>query len=473
MKTIKTKKKFKHNLKNKSFLILATTISITIFITYSVLYTFYYNYHAKHVTKELLPLMQAINSDFDRINEIIESIKRNADITLHVFNNVEELMEDFPLETNRQEIFSKDDLEQLANGELVINLMEITIDLPEEKVFHTLTFTQPVVENNTVKKIIFMHNPISKMPRESMILLVLSCTFTIIAAGVTFLLAKRFLGKSYHQLQDIKQAAINVSNGNYDAYIHNQTDDEVGEISEVFNMMANALKDEQQRIRIFSQDISHEIRAPLTYIKAYNQALMDGIVCTPNDRMKYHQIIDRETIRLQKFIQNVLDFAKLGANIVELEKQPLVFAQSIEDIMLKYEPIFKEKQIQYNLQLDYDVIIEGDEERIEQIIQNIIQNAIRYSKDQPRIDLTLTQQETTCLLTIADNGIGIREEHLAIITNRFVRVNKVKSCHESGTGIGLSIVESLMELHGGELKIESQLGVGTTIKLLFPLYKID
>ena len=106
---------------------------------------------------------------------------------------------------------------------------------------------------------------------------------------------------------------------------------------------------------------------------------------------------------------------------------------------------------------------------MEQIIQNIIQNAIRYSKNEACVSITMNRKETTCVLAIADNGVGISEEHLSIITNRFVRVNKVRSRKEGGTGLGLSIVEKLMELHEGKMIIESQLGVGTTIELEFPV----
>ena len=135
---------------------------------------------------------------------------------------------------------------------------------------------------------------------------------------------------------------------------------------------------------------------------------------------------------------------------------------------MKYELIFKDKNIKLEMHLDYDVIIFADEDRLEHIIQNIIQNAIRYSKEDTRIDITMERQADNCILAISDNWIGISEENLSLITNRFVRVNKVRSRKESGTGLGLSIVEKIMELHEGKMIIESQLGAGTTVKLVFP-----
>ena len=115
------------------------------------------------------------------------------------------------------------------------------------------------------------------------------------------------------------------------------------------------------------------------------------------------------------------------------------------------------------------MIINGDEERLEQIVQNIIDNAIKYSRDKGTIIVTLESKEKNCLLTIQDNGVGMSEEYLGKITNRYFRVSKTSSEFGGGTGIGLSIVEKLVALHGGQMKIESQLNVGTKVSLLFPI----
>lgn len=120
------------------------------------------------------------------------------------------------------------------------------------------------------------------------------------------------------------------------------------------------------------------------------------------------------------------------------------------------------------MDLNADIIIYGDEVRLEQIIQNIIENALRYTEEGGTITITLTEKETTCLLTIEDTGRGISEEHLSKITERFYRVNKARSRFDGGTGIGLSIVEQLMKLHEGSMSIESELGKGTKVILEFP-----
>jgi len=325
------------------------------------------------------------------------------------------------------------------------------------------------MQENKMEKILFMHVPFNNLKERGALFSSVTILLAILSASITVIISMKLFKKPFNQLHNIKLATIEVAKGNLDAQVLNHSNDELGEFTEEFNYMSTALKNEHTRIKEFMEDISHEIKTPLALVKNYNQALMDQIVQSEEEKQKCYHVIGRETNRLQKLIQNFLDFAKLNAQSVELESHPIVLAQIIEDIMIKYELTFKEKNIKLDMKLDYDVIILSDEDRLEQIIQNIIQNAIRYSKSDPRIEITMESTEDTCVLAISDNGIGISEEHLSVITNRFVRVNKVRSRKESGTGLGLSIVEKLMVLHGGKMTIESQLEVGTTVKLEFPI----
>lgn len=249
--------------------------------------------------------------------------------------------------------------------------------------------------------------------------------------------------------------------------------DEIGEITAAFNTMSEAIRDDRQRISDFIADLSHEMKTPLTYIDSYNQILIDGLVTDETEKEKYMKLIARETKRLQNLVQNLLDLAKLNANSVVLQNQPIVFVQLIEELMCKFEPILVEKNLSLNVMVNYGIIIDGDEERLEQIIQNIIQNAIQYSREGGVITVTLTDQGENCLLSIMDNGIGISKENLEIITNRFIREKKITSRYETGTGIGLSIVERLMDLHGGKMTIHSELHVGTIVNLQFPILQCE
>ncbi|MBD3109276.1 HAMP domain-containing histidine kinase [Bacillus sp. AGMB 02131] len=429
---------------------------------------FYLEFHENYIEKSVIELFEYMEEDFENIEEAIEWTSRAINMRCYYFEDVDDFIANVPSYVNPDDVLSYSEQQEIEKGNYIVKNLKTT-----DFQINVLAFYYPIEENGKVEHLLVTYLPVNNPSIKSICISLIGALLAMVVALMTFWFAKKSFGRSDDQLQEIKQAAKEVSSGNFDIKIGKNSKDELGEIIDVFNQMSTALKINQKRLKEFLEDISHEIKTPLTYIKTYNQALLDGLIQDPQEQYKSYRLIDRETSRLQKLIQALLDFTKLDANAIELNKQPIVFAQSIEEIMMKYEPIFQQQQIQFKMLLDYDVVIEGDEERIEQIIQNIVQNAIRYSKENPCIELKLSRQGDVCTLSISDNGVGISKEHLSIITNRFVRVNKVRSRKESGTGIGLSIVEKLMILHGGEMKIESELGVGTTVNMTFPCIEID
>ena len=456
--------KIQSTIKIKSMIIIIGSILFSTFATYNLLKEIYLFSDEKQLKNYITGILEDVGSDLEHIEESMDWTLENLNLTIYAHDNVESLLAVIPSNIDSVKVLSDQDIQQLKSGNTVINKIK-TVDSSMD----LLLFIHPVTENNNIEKLLFMHLPSNNMETSEELFAGLTTILAVLLAALALMVNKKVFKQSWSDFEHIKSATIAVSNGNLDAKIKGNSGDEVGELTELFNAMSTNLKDEQIRVKEFMEDFSHEVKTPITLVTNYNQALMDNLLHTPEDQQKCYQLIDREMNRMQKLVQNFLDFTKLDVQSVELVKQPIVFAQFVEDVMLKYELIFKEKKIKLNMALDYDVIISADEERLEQIIQNIIQNAIRYSKDDACIHISMKQKEASCVLAIADNGVGISEEHLAVITNRFVRVNKVRSRKEGGTGLGLSIVEKLMELHGGKLVIESQLGEGTTIKLEFPV----
>ena len=462
--------KLKKSIKYRFRLLIVASILLTTFLTYQLLIVFYSKSNENFLKNYYSDILAKYEKDFANTKGAITMFDPDLNMKIYGFDDVEAIEERIPNSVDQNKIISVSQKKELESGKTVINKIKTTDGKLELQVF-----IHPIIENNKIVKVLFLHIHInsSGMRGQEEYYSFMTIFLALLSAGITVFISRNLFKKPFDQLEGIRLATIEVSKGNLDAQILNYSSDELGELSEEFNTMSTKLKNEQIRVKEFMEDFSHEIKTPLALVKNYNQALMDNIVQSEAEKQKCYYVINRETNRLQKLIQNFLDFTKLEANSVKLEKQPFVFAQFIEDIMVKYELTFKEKNIKLDMKLDYDIIISADEDRLEQIIQNIIQNAIRYSKGNPRIEMTMERTDKTCVLAIADNGVGISEEHLSTITNRFVRVNKVQSRKESGTGLGLSIVEKLMDLHGGKMIIESQLGVGTTVKLEFPVLEAD
>ena len=153
---------------------------------------------------------------------------------------------------------------------------------------------------------------------------------------------------------------------------------------------------------------------------------------------------------MERLVGDLLDLSKLDMDQDQLVKLPLPLAQLIEDATNKYNPILKEKGLYFQFDLDPDVIINGDEGRIEQILQNIMDNAIRYT-EAGGITIHLQQEGNQCLISLIDTGKGIPDEDISKIKDRFYRVNKARTRKDGGTGLGLAIADKLVELHGGRM----------------------
>ena len=209
-------------------------------------------------------------------------------------------------------------------------------------------------------------------------------------------------------------------------------------------------------------------RTPISYVKGYSDALLSDLVQNEKDEKQYLQLIHREARRMERLVGDLLDLSKLDSDEYQLVKMPLPLAQLIEDATNKYLPFIEEKGLNFQLNLDPDVIINGDAGRIEQILQNVMDNALRYT-DKGGILIELQRKTGHCVISVQDTGKGIPKEDLSKIKQRFYRVNKARTRSDGGTGLGLAIVDKLVVLHGGSLNITSELGKGTTVEIGLPM----
>jgi signal transduction histidine kinase len=213
--------------------------------------------------------------------------------------------------------------------------------------------------------------------------------------------------------------------------------------------MSASIQKEDERKKEFLADVSHELRTPISYVKGYSEALIAGLVKSYHDQERYLKIIHREAIRMERLVGDLLDLSRLDSEDFRLELRPLPLAQLVEDCLEKYIPKLQEKGLLLRSDLDPDIIINADEGRIEQVIQNIVDNAINYT-DKGQITVFLSKHEKGCQLSIKDTGIGIPSEDIQRVTQRFYRVNKART-------------------RSDELEIESGSGQGTCITIILPV----
>ncbi|MEW9104992.1 sensor histidine kinase, partial [Paenibacillus sp.] len=176
--------------------------------------------------------------------------------------------------------------------------------------------------------------------------------------------------------------------------------------------------------------------------------------------------------RMQRLVHDLLELAKLENNAYPLAITHLVYAQLIEDVLMTYRPILSQQQITLATELDPELIIEADQNRIEQVLHNLLDNAIRYTPKHGTIRIGLRATSNThCELSISDTGIGIAPEHLPHISEPFYRANKARTRKDGGTGLGLAIVSNIVAMHGGTLALHSIEHEGTTATIALPRYR--
>ena len=229
---------------------------------------------------------------------------------------------------------------------------------------------------------------------------------------------------------------------------------------------SNREKEEVSNMRKeFSANVSHELKTPLTSISGYAEIMKNGLV-RPEDIPKFSERIYKEARRLITLIEDIIKLSKLDEESVELEKEDVELYGLCREIVSRLTPQANLRNVQVTVQGE-QVVYRGIRQILDEMIYNICENAIKYNKEGGRVIVWCGKTLNGITISVADDGIGIPEEHLDRIFERFYRVDKSHSKERGGTGLGLSIVKHGAILHGAKVQVESTIGEGTRIELLF------
>ncbi|MBN8200106.1 sensor histidine kinase [Bacillus sp. NTK034] len=461
-----------NSLAKKMWLTVTAAIIITILYSYFLSYLFYEKIYVENVRESLLTEGRSLSSEYkggpltEDLREKIDWYNAKSETEVFIVSNPRELSACLPFEIDYQTLISEEEREELLKGSTVEKLgYEKRFD---RKIMGVII---PLLDDNRLQGIIYLYVPLAKISEITQDFAYLWFAAAMIFTVISIILGTMLVKKLTKPLLDMKDAADHVSKGYYDIHLEIDSKDEIGQLANAFNHMSSSIQKEDEKKKDFLANVSHELRTPISYVKGYSEALISEMAESEEDRQRYLQLILRESKRMERLVGDLLDLSKLESDEYKLEKMPLPLGQLIEDAIEKYKPILRDKNLDLQYCLDPEVIINGDEGRIEQIIQNIMDNSIRYTAE-GRIMIRLSQEIDKCIIEIEDTGIGISEEHLSKIKQRFYRVNKGRTRSDGGTGLGLAIAEKLVKLHQGELTVLSELNKGTTVRIVMPLFEI-
>ncbi|PIQ97961.1 MAG: histidine kinase [Nitrospinae bacterium CG11_big_fil_rev_8_21_14_0_20_56_8] len=243
--------------------------------------------------------------------------------------------------------------------------------------------------------------------------------------------------------------------------------DEIGQLVITFNNMLDRLESSFRQMRQFSSDASHELRTPLTVLKGQSELVLSK----DRNKNEYLEVLSsnlEEINYMSKVLEDLFILSKSDENQVPLDCKPVNLKSIIEEVCRHGEIIAAEKNIRIFVAYLEPVMINGDAVRLRQMFWNVIYNGIKYTPPGGEVKIALRDEGDYAYITVQDNGIGIAEEHLPFIFNRFYRVDKARSRREGGSGLGLSISKFIVEAHGGKIEVESRVGMGSRFKVRLP-----
>ncbi|WP_053363991.1 ATP-binding protein [Bacillus sp. FJAT-27251] len=219
----------------------------------------------------------------------------------------------------------------------------------------------------------------------------------------------------------------------------------------------------------FIANVSHELRTPISMLQGYSEAIVDGIAETNEEKVEMAQIIYDESLRMGRLVNELLDLARMQAGHIQLETEITEIEPYINRIIRKFQTLAKEKNLELRTSFDLsEREFRFDPDRIEQVLTNLLDNAIRHIGEHSTITVSVKSMERAIYFEVSDEGPGIPEEDLPFLFERFYKGDKSRTRGRSGTGLGLAIAKDIIEAHSGSISVNSKLGQGTTFSFFIP-----
>ncbi|MEG1886937.1 MAG: HAMP domain-containing sensor histidine kinase [Oscillospiraceae bacterium] len=269
-------------------------------------------------------------------------------------------------------------------------------------------------------------------------------------------------------LQLMSEAAHSMAKGDFSKRIPVQGDDEISDLAIAFNQMTNSLVQLESMRRSFVGNVSHELKTPMTTIGGFIDGIIDGTI--EDNRQKYYLgIVSEEIKRLSRLVQSMLSLAKLESGELKIQPEPFDFYKLLCSIVVSQEQRIEKKRIEIRgLENMDETIINADSDLIHQVVYNLLDNAIKFTNDNGYIEFKLEANEKNASLFIRNSGQGIKNADLPKVFERFYKGDKARSQVKDSTGLGLYIVKTIVDIHGGKITVRSLEGEYTEFEVGLP-----
>ena len=334
-----------------------------------------------------------------------------------------------------------------------------------------ITVIAPVTQDFTTKGYLLIHQNLDEINALQNALLQRVYIALIIIYLLSFMIFLAFELLVHRPLVEITQAATQYASGNLNYEIPIRTSDEMGYLSASLNYMSSQLRDMENYQKKFVANVSHDFRSPLTSIKGYIEAMADGTI-PPEMQSKYLNIILFETERLTDLTRDLLELNAFDTQELLLNRESFDIHDVIRSTAASFEGTCTQKKISIELVLaTRHLSVFADKHKIQQVLYNLIDNAIKFSDPDSIITVETTERGEKVFVSVKDNGVGIPRDSLNKIWERFYKTDSSRGKDKKGTGLGLSIVKESIQAHGENINVISTEGVGSEFTFTLPKSK--
>lgn len=336
-----------------------------------------------------------------------------------------------------------------------------------------LSVFSPITSSFKVKGYVVIHTPMNAIQASCNSLLNISYIMLVILFLLSLIILIFFTEIVYLPLRKITEATEQYASGNMHYEFQIDSEDEIGYLAATLSYMASEIARSEDDQKKFVANVSHDFRSPLTSIKGYLEAMLDGTI-PPEMHEKYLNIVLNETERLAKLTNGLLTLNNINTKGMLLDRTDFELNQIIRNTAASFEGTCKQKSIAIELVLTGDnIYVNADMGKIQQVFYNLLDNAIKFSHNDSLIKIETSEKSNKVYISVKDSGIGIPKDDLKLIWNRFYKSDASRGKDKRGTGLGLSITKEIIHAHGEHINVISTEGVGSEFIFSLPVSDID
>ncbi len=430
--------------------------------------TYYERMKADEAIRITEELISAYNDDEVKFELTLLAALSNNDIYVKI-ENLDGTVSFSSSDSLRSPLY----LQKIDSTEIYSELKEsdhdtISMILSDETQTQTLAIASYLECTPTSESVLYVFSPLAPVASTTGIL----NNQLLYITGITIFIAAIFsiflANKISKPIKDITSISEEMGKGNYNIHFKGGEFTEIVELADTLNSASTELEKTSMYQKDLIANVSHDLKTPLTMIRSYAELIKDISGDNPIKRASHLQVIIDETIRLNSLVSDMLNLSLMQSRKIELEKKNFDIVKSINSLLLSFNVLRESENYTFKLNAPKELMVFGDEQKIEQVLSNLISNAVKYCGRDKVIIINVKKQYNKALIEVVDHGIGIAPDELPHVWEKYYKSSTHHVRPTEGTGLGLSIVKQILSLHRAQYGVKSKISKGSTFWFLLP-----